>query len=304
MPKTAKKKIIVTSALPYANGPIHIGHLVEYIQTDIFARFLKLTVENAVYCCADDTHGTPIQISAEKEGVIPEELISRCHKEHLRDFTTFLIKFDSYYSTNSKESKYFSDLIFNRLKKKNLIYKKEVELAYCNKCKRFLPDRYIKGKCPKCNAPEQYGDVCEKCNAAYKTTELIDPYCAVCGGTPSRKTSNHYFFKLSEFSDKLKAWFETNKALQPEITNYLKNWLKDGLNDWDISRDGPYFGFKIPDEKNLYYYVWLDAPIGYISSFSNTLKGDVKKAEKELNDSRIIHFIGKDIIYFHFLFWP
>jgi len=290
--------------LPYANGPLHVGHLVEYIQTDIFVRFLRSIGEKAVYCCADDTHGTPIQISAEKEGIIPEELISRYHQQHLRDFTSFLIKFDSYYSTNSKENRYFSDLIFQRLKKKNLLYKKEVELSYCNKCKRFLPDRYIKGKCPKCNAPEQYGDVCEKCNAAYKTTDLIDPFCTVCSGTPSRKTSNHYFFKLSEFSDKLKEWFEQNKNLQPEITNYLKNWLKEGLNDWDISRDGPYFGFKIPDEENLYYYVWLDAPVGYISSFSNILDGDVNKAEKEWNSSRIIHFIGKDIIYFHFLFWP
>ncbi len=301
---TAKKPIIITSALPYANGPIHIGHLVEYIQTDIFVRFLKLIGENAVYCCADDTHGTPIQISAEKEGILPEELIGRYHKEHLRDFTRFLIKFDSYYSTNSKENKYFADLIFQRLKKKNLVYKKEVELAYCNKCKKFLPDRYIKGKCPKCNAPDQYGDVCEQCNAAYKTTDLIGPYCTICGETPTRKQSRHYFFKLSEFSKRLDDWFEKNKSLQPEIINYLKNWLKEGLQDWDISRDGPYFGFKIPDEEDLYYYVWLDAPIGYISSLSNTLNRDVKKAEKQWNNSRIIHFIGKDIIYFHFLFWP
>ncbi len=299
-----KKPIIVTAALPYANGSVHCGHLVEYIQTDIFVRFLKLIGENALYCCADDTHGTPIQISAEKEGILPEELISRYHKEHLRDFKRFLIDFDSYYSTNSKENKHFADLIFTRLKKKNLVYKKEVELAYCNKCKKFLPDRYIKGKCPKCKASDQYGDVCENCNSTHKTTDLIDPYCTICGETPIRKLSKHYFFKLSEFSNKLKNWFEKNKKLQPEIINYLKNWLKEGLQDWDISRDGPYFGFKIPDEENLYYYVWLDAPIGYISSFANTLNKDVERAEKEWNSSRIIHFIGKDIIYFHFLFWP
>ncbi len=304
MAKTINKPIIVTSALPYANGPLHVGHLVEYIQTDIFVRFLKLIGEDIVYCCADDTHGTPIQISAEKEGILPEELIGRYHKEHLRDFTRFLIKFDSYYSTNSKENKYFSDLIFKRAKKKNLIYKKEVELAYCNKCGKFLPDRYIKGKCPKCNEPDQYGDVCENCNATYNTTDLIDPYCTICGETPIKKISKHYFFKLSKFSDKLKKWFENNKKLQPEIVNYLENWIKEGLKDWDISRDGPYFGFKIPDEENLYYYVWLDAPIGYISSYSNTLNRDVKKAEKKWNESKIIHFIGKDIIYFHFLFWP
>ncbi len=304
MTELNKKRIIVTAALPYANGSIHVGHLVEYIQTDIFVKFLKLTEEKAMYCCADDTHGTPIQISAEKEGILPEELIGRYHKEHLRDFKRFLIDFDSYYSTNSKENKYFSDLIFKRLKKKNLLYKKEVELAYCKKCDKFLPDRYIKGKCPNCGAEDQYGDVCEKCNSTHKTTDLKDPYCTICGKTPVRKISEHYFFKLSEFQDKLSKWFEQNKNLQPEIINYLKNWLKEGLQDWDISRDGPYFGFKIPDEENLYYYVWLDAPIGYISSFTNTLKGDTKKAEKEWNDSRVIHFIGKDIIYFHFLFWP
>ena len=304
MAKVNKKPIIVTSALPYANGAIHVGHLVEYIQTDIFVRFLKLTGENAVYCCADDTHGTPIQISAEKQGILPEELVGKYHTEHLRDFKRFLIDFDSYYSTNSKENKYFSDLVFNRLKKKNLIYKKEVELSYCNKCKKFLPDRYIKGRCPKCNAPDQYGDVCEKCNEIYKTTDLEEPYCTICGKTPVRRLSEHYFFKLSEFEGKLKKWFEKNKNLQPEIINYLKNWIEKGLKDWDISRDGPYFGFKIPDEENLYYYVWLDAPIGYISSFSNTLNKDTKRAEKEWNNSRVIHFIGKDIIYFHFLFWP
>ncbi|MBW2988885.1 methionine--tRNA ligase [Candidatus Woesearchaeota archaeon] len=300
----SKKRIIVTSALPYANGPIHIGHLVEYIQSDIFVRFLKLTGKKAVYCCADDTHGTPIQISSEKEGIIPEELIGRFHKEHLRDFKRFLVSFDSYYSTNSDENKYFSDLIFQRLKKKGLIYKKDVELAYCSRCKRFLPDRYIKGKCPKCGAADQYGDVCEKCNAAYKTTDLIGPYCTICGKPPVKKISTHCFFKLSDFSDKLRSWFKNNKKLQPEIINYLNNWIEEGLQDWDISRDGPYFGFKMPGEENLYYYVWLDAPIGYISSFSTLMKNDVKKAEKEWNRSRIIHFIGKDITYFHFLFWP
>lgn len=297
-------KTIITSALPYANGPIHIGHLVEYIQTDIYSRFLKLIGEKAVYCCADDTHGTPIQISAEKEGTIPEEIVSKYHHEHLRDFKRFHIAFDSYYSTNSDENKYFADLIYSRLKKKGLIYKKEVELAFCNKCKRFLPDRYIKGKCPKCNAPDQYGDVCEVCNAAYKTTDLVDPYCTICGETPTTKKSHHLFFKLSDFSKKLQDWFKENKTLQPEIIHYLNNWIEEGLQDWDISRDGPYFGFRIPDEENLYYYVWLDAPIGYISSFSNTENKDVKLAEKDWNRSRIVHFIGKDIIYFHFLFWP
>lgn len=298
-------KTIVTSALPYANGPIHIGHLVEYIQTDVFVRFLKLIGEKAIYCCADDTHGTPIEIKALSLGIKPEELIAKFHKEHQEDFKKFHVEFDSYYSTNSKENKFFSDLIFSRLKKKNFIYQKEIELTYCRKCKRFLPDRYVKGKCPKCGAEDQYGDVCEKCNAAYSTIDLVDPYCVVCHSKPERKKSTHYFFKLGEFSDKLKK-FLNEKPIQPEIKNFVLNWIKEGLQDWCVSRDGPYFGFKIPEEENKYYYVWLDAPIGYISSASNYLGKDVEKTQKIWNskDTKIIHFIGKDIIYFHFLFWP
>lgn len=299
-----KFKTIVTSALPYANGSIHIGHLVEYIQTDIFVRFLKLIGENVVYCCADDTHGAPIAIKAEQLKIKPEELIAKYHKEHLRDFNDFLIQFDSYFTTNSKENKYFSDLIFGRAKKKGFIYTKDIEVTYCENCKRNLPDRYVKGKCPKCGAEDQYGDVCEKCNSTHATVDLVDPYCTICRNKPIRKTSKHYFFKLSSFSDKLEKWLKTNEKLQQEIVNFIHNWIKEGLKDWDISRDGPYFGFKIPGEEDKYYYVWLDAPIGYISSFSNTLGKDVKKAESEWNKSRIIHFIGKDIIYFHYLFWP
>ncbi|MBW2980820.1 methionine--tRNA ligase [Candidatus Woesearchaeota archaeon] len=302
-------KILVTSALPYANGPIHIGHLVEYIQTDIFVRFLRSIGEDVIYCCADDTHGTPIEIASQKEGIIPEELIGKYHKEHLRDFTNFHIKFDSYYSTNSSENKQFSDLIFTKAKEKGLIYQKDVELTFCEKCKRFLPDRYIKGKCPnpQCGAEDQYGDVCEFCNTAYKTTDLINPYCTICGKPPVRKISKHYFFKLSSVSDKLKKWLNGNKRLQPEIKNYVLNWIKGGLQDWDISRDGPYFGFKIPGEENLYYYVWLDAPIGYIASNQNYCKENKCDALKDYwqsDKSEIIHFIGKDITYFHFLFWP
>jgi methionyl-tRNA synthetase len=297
-------RIIITSALPYANGPIHIGHLVEYIQTDIFVRFLKLIGKNAVYCCADDTHGTPIEIKAKELGIRPEDLIRKVYKEHINDFRNFLINFDSYYTTHSKENKYFSDLIFHRLIQKRFIYTKEIESSYCENCKRFLPDRYIKGKCPKCNAENQYGDVCEKCNATYKTTDLIEPYCIICKNKPVRKSSLHYFFKLSYFSFQLKDWLDNNKNLQSEIKNYVYNWIKSGLEDWDISRDGPYFGFKIPNEENKYYYVWLDAPIGYIASFSNFLNKNVKKTENEWNNAEIIHFVGKDIIYFHFLFWP
>ena len=297
-------KIIVTSALPYANGPIHIGHLVEYIQTDIFVRFLRLIGKDVVYCCADDTHGAPIEIKAQELGIKPEELIAKFFKEHQEDFKSFYIQFDSYYTTNSKENKYFSDLFFERLNKKGFIYKKEIEVTYCNYCKRTLPDRYVKGKCPKCKASDQYGDVCEVCNATYKTVDLIDPYCVICKNKPVRKCEDHYFFKLSAFSRKLEKWIKDNKNLQEETKNFVLNWIKEGLEDWNVSRDGPYFGFKIPGEENKYYYVWLDAPIGYIASFANYLKKDVKKAEKEWNKSKIIHIIGKDIIYFHFLFWP
>lgn len=290
--------------MPYANGPIHIGHLVEYIQTDIFVRFLKLIGKDVIYCCADDTHGTPIEIRAKQQGIKPEELIAKFFKEHTEDFKSFLIHFDSYYTTNSKENKEFADLIFKRLKKNGFIYKKEIEITYCEHCKRSLPDRYVKGTCPKCGAENQYGDVCEKCNTSYKTVDLVDPYCVVCKNKPIRKKSEHYFFKLSEFSGKLKKWITENKLIQKEIKNFVFNWIKEGLEDWCISRDGPYFGFKIPGEKNKYYYVWLDAPIGYISSAANYFGKNVKKTEKEWNKADIIHFIGKDIIYFHFLFWP
>ncbi len=304
MVKFKGQKIIVTSALPYANGPIHIGHLVEYIQTDIFVRFLKLIGKDAIYCCADDTHGTPIEVKARNLGIKPEQLIQKFYKEHLEDFNRFYISFDSYYSTNSKENKYFSDLIFERLKKKGFIYKKEIEVTYCGNCKRTLPDRYVKGKCPKCNSPDQYGDVCEACNATYKTIDLIEPYCTICKNRPVRKKSEHYFFKLSKLSDFLKRYISKNENFQQEIKNFVLNWIKEGLEDWNVSRDGPYFGFKIPGEENKYYYVWLDAPIGYISSLANYLNKDTKKTEKAWNESKIVHFIGKDITYFHFLFWP
>jgi len=301
-----KHKILVTSALPYANGQIHVGHLVEYIQTDIFVRFLRLVGEDVIYVCADDAHGAPIEIKAAELGIIPEKLIADVYKEHVQDFKDFLISFDNYYTTNSPENKHYSDLIFERLNKKGFIYTKDIEVTYCENCKRTLPDRYVKGRCPKCNAPDQYGDVCEQCNAAYKTIDLIEPYCAICKNKPVRKTSKHYFFKLSKFSKKLESWLNKNKNLQPEIKNFVFNWIKNGLEDWNISRDGPYFGFKIPGEENKYYYVWLDAPIGYIASTENYCTKHGLKTEDYWNskNSKIIHFIGKDIVYFHFLFWP
>lgn len=304
MTKKTNKRTIVTSALPYANGSIHVGHLVEYIQTDIFVRFVKLIGEDVVFCCADDAHGTPIELKASELNIKPQDLIEKFYKEHLRDFTSFHIKFDSYHTTHSKENQHFSELIFKKLKENDLIYQKEVENFYDEKEKRFLPDRYVKGECPKCQAKDQYGDVCEKCNATYKPIDLVNPYSVISKQTPIRKKSNHYFFKLSKMSNFLDKWLKNNNNLQTEVVNYVRNWIKEGLEDWDISRDGPYFGFKIPNEENKFFYVWLDAPIGYIASYANYLKGDVKKAEQDWNNSKIIHFIGKDITYFHFLFWP
>lgn len=304
--KLKGKRILVTSALPYANGPLHCGHLVEYIQTDIFVRFLRLIEEDVLFVCADDTHGAPIEIKAAELGITPEKLIADVYKEHVIDFKDFLISFDNYYTTNSPENKHYSDLIFERLNKNGFIYTKDIEVTYCGHCKRTLPDRYVKGKCPRCHAPEQYGDVCENCNAAYKTIDLIEPYCAVCKNKPIRKTSKHYFFRLSKFSNKLGSWLKKNRNLQPEIKNFVFNWIKNGLEDWNISRDGPYFGFKIPGEEDKYYYVWLDAPIGYIASTENYCKRHGLKTEDYWNSKncRIYHFIGKDIVYFHFLFWP
>ncbi|MBI5389135.1 methionine--tRNA ligase [Candidatus Woesearchaeota archaeon] len=301
-----RPKILITSALPYANGSIHLGHLVEYIQTDIFVRFLKLMGENAIYCCADDTHGAPIEINAKKQGISPEELIAKYHKEHQEDFSAFHILFDSYYTTNSSENKKHSEFVFNQAKKKGFIYQKEIQQLYCGHCKRFLPDRYVRGECPKCHANDQYGDVCEKCGSTHKPTELIGAKCAECGNAPSQKSSLHYFFRLSTFSEKLRAFLDNQLEIQPEVQNFIVNWINEGLQDWDITRDGPYFGFLIPGETDKYFYVWLDAPIGYIASTEHYCRRHKQRWEEywKSEDARIIHFIGKDIIYFHFLFWP
>jgi methionyl-tRNA synthetase len=304
--KDLKDRILITSALVYANGPLHIGHLVEYIQTDIYVRFLKLRGYNAFYCGADDTHGSPVEINAAQQGITPEEFVAKWWKEHDEDYKRYYVSYDSYYTTNSPENQYYTELIFKRLQERGHIYTKEIELTYCEICKRFLPDRYVKGTCPKCGAKDQYGDVCEKCNATYATTDLIEPYCSLCKSKPVRKLSRHYFFRLSSFSKQLEEWLVNNKNLQNEIRNQILNWVHGGLDDWCISRDGPYFGFKIPGEENKYFYVWLDAPIGYIASTVNYCKDKEFTADEiwQKNDSTIIHFIGKDIIYFHLLFWP
>jgi methionyl-tRNA synthetase len=300
------RKILVTSALPYANGSIHLGHLVEYIQTDIWVRFQKMQGHEVHYVCADDTHGTPIMLRAEKEGVTPEALIEGVHKEHSADFDDFLVGFDNYYSTNSDENKTLSQDIYKALKANGKIATKTIEQFYDPVKNMFLPDRFIKGECPKCHAKDQYGDSCEVCGATYNPTELIGAYSAVSGAAPVRKETEHHFFKLSDCEAFLKEWTRSG-TLQGEAANKMGEWFQNGLNDWDISRDAPYFGFEIPDAPGKYFYVWLDAPIGYMASFKNLCAKnglDFDEYWKADSDTELYHFIGKDILYFHALFWP
>ncbi|WP_428356640.1 methionine--tRNA ligase [Methyloprofundus sp.] len=301
------RKILITSALPYANGPIHLGHLVEYIQTDIWSRFQKQRGNQCFYVCADDTHGTPIMLKADREGIKPEDLIAQVGKEHLEDFTEFGIHFDNYHSTHSEENKYFSSLIYERLRDDGHITSRSITQAYDPVKEMFLPDRFIKGDCPKCDAKEQYGDNCEVCGATYSPIELKNAISAVSGEKPIEKDSVHYFFKLADFNNMLKTWTTSEGHLQSEVSNKLAEWLEDGLQEWDISRDAPYFGFEIPDAPGKYFYVWLDAPIGYMASFKNLCtKQNLDFDEFWAKDSstELYHFIGKDIIYFHALFWP
>jgi methionyl-tRNA synthetase len=302
------RKILVTSALPYANGSIHLGHLVEYIQTDIWVRFQKMRGNTCHYCCADDTHGTPIMLRAEKEGITPEQLIDRTWHEHKRDFDGFHVDFDNFDSTNSAETQSYANLIYSNLQDAGLIEVRSIEQFFDPVKNMFLPDRFIKGECPKCHAKDQYGDSCEVCGAAYQPTELINPYSAVSGATPVRKESDHYFFKLSDprCADFLKGWI-VPPHVQTEAGNKLNEWLEGGLSDWDISRDAPYFGFEIPDAPGKYFYVWLDAPIGYMGSFKKLCEReglDFDEYWKPDSETELYHFIGKDILYFHALFWP
>ena len=300
------KTILVTSALPYANGPIHIGHLVEYIQTDIWARFQKMCGNDCIYLCADDAHGTPIMLRAQQEGITPEELIAKVKLEHERDFADFLIEFDNYHSTHSEENRMHATTIYKRLKDNDHITTKTVTDLFDPKENVFLPDRFVKGECPKCHAKDQYGDNCEVCGATYTPAELINPYSSVSGATPIQKENLHYFFKLNDFNHMLEEWIN-QENLQPEITNKLKEWFDSGLQDWDISRDAPYFGFEIPDAPGKYFYVWLDAPIGYMASLQQYCDREGKNFDTYWNpnsDAEVYHFIGKDIAYFHMLFWP
>ncbi|MEH6456275.1 MAG: methionine--tRNA ligase [Cocleimonas sp.] len=306
------RKILITSALPYANGPIHLGHMVEYIQADIWARFQRLRGNSCIYAWADDAHGTPIMLRAQQEGIEPQELIDKMKAEHQQDFDDFLISYDNFHSTHSEENKHFSEQIYLAAKAKGNISTKTIKQAYDPEANMFLPDRFIKGECPKCGTADQYGDNCESCGATYSTTEVKNPYSVVTGATPIEKDSEHYFFKVSDYADFLKEWVNGG-AVQKEIANKMNEWLDDGLNDWDISRDAPYWGFKIPGTEDKYFYVWLDAPIGYIASFKNYCdRPDVdvnfdeywKNDANGENDTELYHFIGKDIAYFHTLFWP
>ena len=309
----SNRKILVTSALPYANGSIHLGHLVEYIQTDIWVRFQKMRGNECHYVCADDTHGTPIMLRAEKEGITPEQLIAKVWEEHTSDFAAFHVEFDHYGSTNSDETREFAEQIYLRLRDEaKLIEKRSVEQFYDPVKSMFLPDRFIKGECPKCHARDQYGDNCEACGATYAPTELINPYSAVSGAQPERRNSDHYFFRLSDprCQEFLRGW-TTSGTLQPEAANKMQEWLggegENKLSDWDISRDAPYFGFKIPGTEDKYFYVWLDAPVGYMGSFRQLCKNkgiDFDTYWKQGSDAELYHFIGKDILYFHALFWP
>lgn len=299
--------MLVTSALPYANGPIHIGHMLEYLQTDMWVRFQKQRGNTCHYVCADDTHGTPIMLKADREGITPEQLIAQVAKEHTRDFSDFGVAFDNYHSTHSEENKYFSSLIYTRLRDAGHISSRTITQAYDPVKEMFLPDRFIKGECPKCGAADQYGDGCEVCGANYASSELKNAVSAISGEKPIDKESVHYFFNLADFTQMLTDWTQAEGHLQPEVRNKLAEWLESGLQQWDISRDAPYFGFEIPDAPNKYFYVWLDAPIGYLASFKNLCdkKGlDFDEFWAKDSKTELYHFIGKDIIYFHALFFP
>ena len=306
MPPTSPRKILVTSALPYANGSLHLGHLLEQVQTDIWVRFQKSRGHDCLYVCADDAHGTAIMLTAEKLGITPEEQIRNIHSEHQRDSAGFLINFDNFYTTHSAENRYWCEEIYRHLQANGHIASRAITQAFDPEKQLFLADRFIKGTCPRCKTPDQYGDNCEACGATYRPDELIDAVSAISGATPIQKESTHFFFTLPALEDMLRAWLDSD-TLQPQVANKLREWTDAGLQEWDISRDAPYFGFEIPGEPGKYFYVWLDAPIGYIASFQNYCERTGHPFDaywQEGGDTELYHFIGKDIINFHGLFWP
>jgi methionyl-tRNA synthetase len=301
------RKILVTSALPYANGPIHLGHLVEYIQTDIWVRFQKLRGHHCLYICADDAHGTPVMLRAQQDGITPEALVERMGAEHQADFADFAIEFDNYYTTHSPENQAFANIIYTRNQAAGHISRRTIQQAFDPVKEMFLPDRFIKGECPRCGAHDQYGDSCEVCGATYSPTDLVNPVSALSGATPVAKASMHYFFRLQDFESLLRAWTSAGHV-QEQVRHKLNEWFETGLQEWDISRDAPYFGFEIPDVPGKYFYVWLDAPIGYMASFQNLCAQrpelDFEAYWGPHSAAELYHFIGKDIVYFHTLFWP
>ncbi len=301
------KKMLVTCALPYANGPIHLGHMLEHIQADIWVRYQRMRGNQAYFICADDAHGTPIMLKAQQLGVAPEAMIAEINLEHQQDFAGFGVSYDNYHSTHGEENRELSTLIYRRLKENGFIKNRTISQLYDPEKGMFLPDRFVKGSCPKCKSPDQYGDNCEVCGATYNPTDLLDPKSAVSGATPVLRDSEHFFFDLPAFSDMLRAWTRSG-ALQEQVANKMQEWFESGLQQWDISRDAPYFGFEVPDAPGKYFYVWLDAPIGYMGSFKNLCdkRGDLHFDDFWSVDSTadLYHFIGKDIVYFHSLFWP
>jgi methionyl-tRNA synthetase len=301
-----KRKILVTSALPYANGAIHIGHMLEFIQTDIWARFQRSQGHECHFAWADDAHGTPIMLSAQRQGISPEELIGRMNAEHQRDFRDFGLSYDNFSSTHSDANRECVETIYARLQEGGYIEQRTISQFYDEQQGMFLPDRFIKGTCPKCKTADQYGDSCESCGSTYSPTDLIEPRSAVSGTTPVMRDSEHYFVRLGEFENRLQNWM-TSGALQTEVVNKMQEWFEDGLRDWDITRDAPYFGFRIPGTKNKYFYVWVDAPVGYMASFREYCEAeglDFDEWWEADSPTELYHFIGKDIVYFHTLFWP
>ncbi|WP_439895730.1 methionine--tRNA ligase, partial [Sodalis-like endosymbiont of Proechinophthirus fluctus] len=301
------KKMLVTCALPYANGSIHLGHMLEHIQADIWVRYQRMRGHQVYFICADDAHGTPIMLKAQQLGIAPEEMINAMNLEHQMDFTGFGISYDNYHSTHSEENRQLSTLIYQRLKENGYIKSRTISQLFDPENAMFLPDRFVKGSCPKCYSPDQHGDNCEICGATYNPTDLINPKSAVSGATPVMRESEHFFFDLPAFSDMLRSWIRSN-AMQEQVTNKMQEWFESGLQQWDISRDAPYFGFEVPDAPGKYFYVWLDAPIGYMGAFENLCQKRSDLSFDEFWDvnsqADLYHFIGKDIVYFHSLFWP
>jgi methionyl-tRNA synthetase len=306
-PNEAGSPIVVTAALPYANGDIHLGHIVEAVQTDVFVRFQKMLGRTVRFMWSDDTHGTPIELAARRRGITPEALIGEAWQNHVRDYKSFSIDYDIFYTTNSPENQKYAELIFSKLQEKGLVVEREIEQYYCDHDKRFLPDRFIKGTCPKCGAVDQYGDVCEVCGTTYAPEDLKDARCMICNAAPQLKKTRHFFVQLGKREQFLREYLNSTGVLQDDMRNFVEHWIDEGLKEWCISRDGPYFGFKIPGTTDKYFYVWLDAPIGYLSSTAKWCADhgeDVNTYWGKNAPGRVVHFLGKDIVYFHTLFWP